>query len=205
MVNYLAVGNICDDGVGPQLGGGAFLPPDVPWPCDENGREMLHLLSLPGGFLTNHTNITVDNSMCVSVFIPYSKDSVEESISLARRKDAAHVLVYEPGNLVRQQHGWPLQPCRILDVDPDEEAIDDDEFSDEIENKIGGIPVWLQDRIDYAGMEFCLQLVGGTIKQFWPSHSGIFLGGVGYLFLKPEIPSIRGGSELCGSFRIQYS
>ena len=110
-----------------------------------------------------------------------------------------------PSDSVRQECESPLVPPRALAVDCDDEAEDEDEFSDEIENKIGGSPVWLQDRMQFDGMTFCMQLVGASISKAWSTHKGIFLGGIGYLYLNPSVPDVADAVVRCGQFRIQYS
>ena len=69
------------------------------------------------------------------MFIPYSPNSVEEAVSLARRIDAAQVLLDLPDKEVRQECPYPMIPARSLEVDTDDEAVDENEFSDEIETR----------------------------------------------------------------------
>lgn len=204
MINYLDFVDACADDVQPRLGGGALLPAGVDWPRGMDGQPMLHLISLPGALVGKLVGIQVHPAACISVFIPYSQDSIEASFSLARRPGTAQVLLYQPAETVRQECNFPMEPAHAITIDSVEGA-EEDEFSDEIENKIGGGPTWLQDRIDMGGMAFCLQLVGPTLATRWPGHRGLFLGGVGYLFL--ERVMLAPGLEVvnCGDFRIQYS
>ena len=205
MINYLDFIGACAPDFLPRLGGGASLHITANWPKDASGQPMLHLISLPGELVSKLTGIQVHHAACISVFIPYQQDSIEESISLARQAGTAQVLLYQPGTVARQEFNLPMEPARALTIDSDEDVEEEDEFSDEIENKIGGTPTWLQDRIDSGDMVFCLQLVGPTLVARWPAHRGLFLGGVGYLFLNKTMPEASFEPIVCGDFRVQYS
>ena len=186
MVKYLDFEAECGPSSLPRIGGGACLPVTCEWPKDGNGKPMMHLLALPANMVNDSSGCRLPENYCVSVFIPYRKNSIEHVIELARKPDAACIIAHEVSTKIRQECESPLLPPHEIKIDSDEEADEEDEFSDEIESKIGGGPVWLQDRIDAPGCQFLLQLVGSAFNQYWPSHKGIFMGGICYFFIRDD-------------------
>lgn len=202
MVSYLSFESICDELVVPHMGGGALLPPDIPWPKDDSGCPMLHFIVLPPETVASACGVLIPHDHVVSLFVPYSKDSVQYAIDLARKSQVARAVVHRRAGSARQECACALLPAHALQVKVVDDIDDEDEYSDEIDSKLGGTPVWLQDRIDVPDYRFVLQLVGTLIGRFWPSHNGIFLGGICYFFVRADGDVSR---QDFGKLRIQYS
>jgi len=196
MVNYLFYENICDSSIKNRIGGDACLPNTVTWPKDKNNRNMLFLMTLSGELISMYTKILIPKNLSISVFIPYTKNSITDTIQMARSSDIAKVIIHENENFTRQENDTPLLPARKISI-KSEDIEDEDEFSDEIEEKIGGVPTWLQDKIDYEDYEFVLQILGTEFGKYFPEYKNIFLGGVGYLFFSKSTKQ--------GIFQIQYT
>lgn len=201
MATFFKIVTESEENLYPKVGGGVFMPDSIAWPLDDSGHPMLHLLTMQ----SNDVNKFVANALplnhFLSVFIPYKKGEIEYVIDLARKNGIAKVYAYEATTKLRQECITPLLPAKSMEIyetDDDEE----DEFSDEVDDKIGGHGIWLQNRIEIAGKFFLLQLLGATINRNWPSHNGIFMGGVGYLF----VSNTQGCPALeVGEFKLQYT
>jgi len=202
MVNFLAFDAECEQTFLPRMGGGTCLPKEVEWPRDKEGEPMLHLLTLPSNIVNIFSDCNLPTDHCISVFIPYRHDSIDYAIDLARKPGAAFVIAHKTSMEIRQECKYPLLPPHEIKIDCDKEAEDEDEFSDEIDSKIGGGPVWLQDRLEISDKKFLLQLVGAMIGNCWPSHKGMFLGGIGYLFIDGNFDYSK---SRFGEFRVQFS
>lgn len=162
---------------------------------------MLHFLSLKHDQVNRFIPDNIPSNNCISIFIPYKPGDVENTIDLARKDGTAKVLRYIPEMALRQEFSMPLLPAKAIDIfETDDE--EEDEFSDEIDNKIGGHGIWLQNRIELPGKTFLLQVLGATVNENWRSHQGIFMGGVGYLFLNDEQNSV---DSVAGDFKLQYT
>jgi Domain of unknown function (DUF1963) len=201
MATFFKIGAECQENTAPKIGGGVFLPNSMAWPLDKSGLPLLHLLTLPSELVNQFVTLDLPSNHCISVFIPYKPGEVEHLIDLARKDGTAKVLLYESTTGLRQECKTPLLPAKVMEIyetDDDEE----DEFSDEIDNKIGGHGIWLQNRIEIPGKVFLLQVLGATMNQNWPSHQGILMGGVGYLFVSNQFDS---ASTDIGEFILQYT
>lgn len=202
MVTYLFYDTLCEEDEKDRIGGDAYLPGNINWPSHGN-IPMLFLMTLSSNFLNKYANYEIPDSHCLSVFVPYAKGSIEGAIQLARTIDAATVLIHKTSSTPRQENKTPLNTCRKLRVEIHPDIEDEDEFSDEIEEKVGGVPTWLQDRIDYTDeYKFVLQYIAGEFEGYWTDHNELFLDGICYLFLRE--PFNLNDSQ-AGMFRIQYS
>ena len=201
-MNYLDFRDECEESTIPRMGGGASLPLRVVWPEDKDGEPMLHLMTLSPELINTYSNCKIAETHCVSVFIPFKKNSVEHVIDLARRPESARVIAHEIATEIRQECREPLDPPHAITVECDPGRDDEDEFSDEIEPKIGGGPTWLQDVIEAPGKQFLLQLLSSQFNDSWPSHRGMFMGGVVYLFISDHCDVTE---ERFGQLTIQYT
>jgi hypothetical protein len=201
MIKYLFYNTICKESEKNRIGGSAFLPNEISWPNDVKSKPMLFLMTLSSDFLHKHTGCIIPNDNCVSVFVPYREGGIECAISMARSIDAAKVIVHKISQTTRQGFYKPLFPPRKIRLEIHCDIEDEDEFSEDIEEKVGGVPTWLQDRIDYKNYQFLLQFIAGEFNEFWPNHQELFMDGVCYLFLKKGFENLK---NQAGMFRIQY-
>ena len=111
------------------------------------------------------------------------------------------MIIHEVSRL-RQENTKPLSPPHKLRIETHLNIEDEDEFSDEIEEKVGGIPTWLQDTIEYTNYIFALQFIASEFNDYWPTHKELFMDGICYLFLNKILDL---SETQAGMFRIQYS
>jgi len=163
---------------------------------------MLHLMTLSSHLVNTYSACRIPENYCVSVFIPYGKESNGHVVDLARHPDTARIIAHEIGAEVRQECSDPLSPPYSMLIDSDPGREDEDEFSDEIEPKIGGRPTWLQDVIESPGKQFFLQLLASQFNKLWVSHRGMFMGGVVYLFIDQDYDAT---AEQFGQLTVQYT
>jgi hypothetical protein len=202
MTTFFKISSECQENTGPKIGGGVYMPNSMAWPIDKSGSPLLHLLTLPSDLVNRFVSVGLPSNHCISVFIPYKPGEVEHLIDLARKDGTARIFLYESTIKLRQECKTPLLPAKVMEIyetDDDEEG----EFSDEIDNKIGGHGIWLQNRIEIPNKTFLLQLLGATMNQNWPSHQGILMGGVGYLFVSTQFDSTT--TNNIGEFKLQYT
>lgn len=75
----------------------------------------------------------------------------------------------------------PITEAKNLELDEDLET-DEDEFSEDLDDKIGGVPNWLQDKFDYTGYDFVIQISGMCFNGIIPAHQELLMSGVLYVF-----------------------
>lgn len=78
----------------------------------------------------------------------------------------------------------PIIDAKVLRLDENVET-DEDEFSEDLDDKIGGNPNWLQDRFDYTGYDFVLQISGMYLGKIIPTHKEALMSGMLYIFYNP--------------------
>lgn len=183
------------------MGGDAALPSEIAWPEDKNGHPMLHLMALPSRWANQYAGCRLPYNYCVSIFIPFQKNSITHVIDLARNPLAAYVIAHEAASTLRQECASPLIPPHGIRIECDPDRPEEDEFGEDIEDKIGGGATWLQDRITAEGKQFLLQIGGMTFDTYWPTHGGMFMGGMLYLFIADAI-ALDGR---CGQLTVQYT
>jgi hypothetical protein len=163
-----------------RIGGNSLLPKFINWPIDKSGRKMLFLASLSPEIIQSECGIYIPEGNIISIFLPYKKGSIEHAIDIARQRDRGYIISHPPGEL-RQECEYPIIEGRQINLNKDFET-DEDEFSEDIEDKIGGDPNWLQDRFDYSGHEFLMQISGLYFGTVFPDHKDLFMGGIFYAF-----------------------
>lgn len=178
-----------------KIGGSSFLPESINWPTDRHGKKMLFLASLSSELLKSQCNIIIPEGQVLSIFCPYKKDDIEYAIDMARARETGYLIAHFPVK-PRQEFEYPISEIKKLELNLSFET-DEDEFSEDVEDKIGGRPNWLQDSYNYAGYDFVLQISGLYFGKIIPSHKNIFMGGVLYIFYNP--------SNNNGLLTLQYS
>lgn len=195
MASYIGYEGNADDQELSKIGGSALLPEAIKWPIDRHGRKMLFVASLSSQLLKAQCDIVIPEDQVLSIFCPYTKDDVECAIDMARGRERGAVIAHFAA-APRQEFEYPIHDIKKLVLDEDMET-DEDEFSEELDDKIGGGPNWLQDRFDYSGYDFVLQISGLLFGKIIPSHKHIFMGGMLYVFYSP--------SDNKGLVTLQYS
>lgn len=202
MVSYLVVDGICNVEAYPRIGGSCALPDDISWPKDNKDRPCTFLLGAESSWISKNAGVNLPNDLILSIFVPFDPSSVDHALAMARTPMSAKALLHPKATAFRQESSFSLDPPRALIVDLEPDAEDEDEFSSEIEPKIGGMPTWLQRRIEIPQRRFVLQLMSHQIREHWPAHGSLFMGGVGYLFL--DI-AWNGANPEVGELRLQYT
>lgn len=195
MASYIVYEKRADDREHSKIGGSSLLPKDMIWPKDRSGRNMLFLASISSELLMSECNISIPKDHVLSVFCPYKKGDIEHAIDMARGREPGFVISHL-AEAPRQEFDDPILEAKKLELNKDFET-DEDEFSEDVEDKIGGNPNWLQDKFDYSGADFVMQLSGMYFDEVIPTHKGIFLSGVLYVFYDP--------SSNHGTVALQYS
>lgn len=183
MASYTTYEKSTDDRDQDRIGGSSLLPPAINWPTDRHGRKMLFLASLSSDLLKSQCNIIIPEGQILSIFCPYKEDDIECAIDMARGRENGYVVAHFPTE-PRQEFESPISSIKKLELNLNVET-DEDEFSEDIDDKIGGRPNWLQDRFNYTGYEFVLQISGLYFGKVIPHHKNIFMGGVLYVFYNP--------------------
>jgi hypothetical protein len=203
MFSMIEIGPPCNQETDCRFGGSPHLPDDIDWPVDSENVPLLHLFTISSVALNHYMNLAIEDGLQLSVFVPFKAGDIKRGISLARDPYRSKVLLYKP----LKTHGpknseQTLEPrtMTFMKDRPDDE--DEEEFSGEVDDKIGGGPIWLQRRIQLPESRFLLQINEGLLTKVWPELAGIFVGGMGFLFVKNPA---RPGRDSIGELRVQFT
>lgn len=172
-----------------HAGGGCLLPNSLDWPKDENGESLLHLLTIPAGWLLEKSE------GWISIFTPfYLVDTYlhwEELTSDG--KNQSLVIYHDNDGPARNDYSKEISPARKVICENANEEDSDKNF----QSKIYGIPAWLQDREAVEGHNCFFAISGDDVDIAFSEEPGIFSDGVVYVFLKQNFqvedrPSIQG-------------
>ena len=202
MSSYLKIDGTCDFDEYPRIGGACALPENIPWPKDKANSPCILLFSADSTWVTTHSKHPLPEGLLLSIFVPFDPGSSDHAVAMARAPNSARALVHSKAVTYRQESQFSLDPPRKVIIDEDDVITPEDEFDTDVEPKIGGVPTWLQRRIDIPGRRFVMQLMAHQIRAHWPKHSSLFMGGVGYLFLDIEWDQTY---PEAGEFRLQYT
>lgn len=180
MASYTIYDEHATDPEHDKIGGNSLLPVSIAWPRDRHGRKMLFLASISADLLQSQCNIAIPEGSILSIFCPYKKDEIEYAIDMARGREPGYLIAHLP-DAPRQEFDYPILQGKKLRLNENVET-DEDEFSEDVEDKIGGIPNWLQDRFDYTGYDFVLQISGMYLGKVIPTHKDVLMNGMLYVF-----------------------
>ncbi|WP_313439903.1 hypothetical protein [Stenotrophomonas sp.] len=178
------------------VGGGAFLPENIPWPTCVEGHALFHLMAIPAHWFYRQE---IAEDFWFSIFIPVD---VERHTHLRQLRavegiSAAVVLAYRRGSASRSRcMSDSLERGRIERIECLEP--DDDE---NLDSKLDGVDAWLQSTLAWNGGRRRLMLYGADIDGILPSHNGVLSDGMAYLFL-PDQPDFSLGGRV-GAFFLQ--
>ncbi|MBR7955455.1 hypothetical protein KDW78_16370 [Burkholderia cenocepacia] len=172
-----------------HAGGGCLLPSSYPWPKDAKGAELLHLLSIPVGWINESIN------GWVSVFTPFSTDDPFlhwEELTSDGDNDSV-VIFHDNSGVERNEYSGLTSQAKRVSLSVVNEGDSDKNF----ESKIYGIPAWLQDKEAIIGHECLFAINGDDFDVVFEEEPGIFSDGVVYVFLKNDFhvasrPSAQG-------------
>jgi hypothetical protein len=167
-----------------KIGGNSLLPASINWPADRHGNKMLFLASLSSHLLKSQCNIIIPEDHVLSIFCPYKNGDIEYAIDIARGRERGYVVAHLAG-APRQEFEYPITEAKKVELDEDLET-DEDEFSEDLDDKIGGRPNWLQDTFDYAGYDFVMQISGMYFGKITPTHKDLLMSGMFYIFYNPH-------------------
>jgi Domain of unknown function (DUF1963) len=203
MFSMIEIGSICDDSADCKFGGIPALPSELKWPLDSEGQPLLHLITIPGRTLNHYANLTVDGDTCLSVFVPFKAGDIKRGIQLARESGASQVFLYKQlGESSAPPKSLSFGPFEMIFVEDRPDNEDEEEFSGETDDKIGGHAIWLQRRIDLPKSKFVLQINERLLTESCPELAGIFVGGMGFLFIDVNA---QPGLDSIGELRVQFT
>lgn len=174
---------------GPHAAGGCLLPGSMDWPRDGSGGSLLHLLTIPAGWV-------IENSKgWISVFTPYYlSDTYLHWEGLTASDDNKSAVVFHNNDGVgRNEYCKELSPARKIVLN----HLNEEDSDRNLMSKIYGIPAWLQDREVMEGYKCLFAINGNDIDIGFSEEPGIFSDGVIYVFLRDnfnlnENPSVQG-------------
>ncbi|WP_347900850.1 hypothetical protein [Pseudomonas purpurea] len=163
------------------VGGGAYLPVELAWPCAVDGTPLTHLISFPGDWFSNSL---MNNDYWISVFIPYLPGEVGHyrKLRAAHGDSDAVVLGYLRAKNERNEAPNKMSDYGkvLLSKNPDS---DDDE---NLASKLDGIDAWLQAPVLSNIGRRRISIYGGDLDIALPRNKGILSDGMGYLFLSED-------------------
>lgn len=180
MASYTTYESNAGDHEHDKIGGNSLLPESINWPVDRHGNKMLFLASLSPQLLKSQCNITIPADHVLSIFCPYKKGDIEYVIDMARGRERGYIIAHLAG-APRQEFEYPITGAKRLELDTDLET-DEDEFSEDLDDKVGGRPNWLQDTFDYAGYDFVMQMSGMYLGKMIQTHKDLLMSGMLYIF-----------------------
>lgn len=183
MASYITYNRDTKDQEYDKIGGSCLLPETVDWPIDRHGNKMLFLASLSSDMLKSQCGMMIPEGQILSIFCPYKPDDVECAIDMARGREKGYMMTHLPAQ-PRQESEYPISGIKKIELNLNFET-DEDEFSEELDDKIGGQPNWLQDRFNYTGYDFVLQLSGLSFGKNFADHKNLLMGGMLYIFYNP--------------------
>ncbi len=159
-----------------HAGGGCLLPKDFPWPKDERGESLLHILTIPVDWLVE------SQSGWLSVFTPFNMQDpyLHWEELTAEGKNQSVVIFHDNSGESRDGYVKCISPARNIFIDCVNEADSAKNFS----SKIYGIPAWLQDAEAIADHKCLFAVNGDDIDVAFSEEPGIFSDGVVYVFLR---------------------
>jgi hypothetical protein len=188
----------CTNNQQPRIGGGALIGgTGLEWPTTPQGIPLTLLMSIPAGFITEHSGLLLPIDRLISVFSFYSKgDYFLDYISYhgdpaeleMLKKGYTQVVSHPVGEELRQ--GSEI-PAMLIEIDQSRiDHIDSYQGS-----KIGGGAGFLQNEsLILAHHRFVLQVYGGDFPR--PYRDVLYLSdAVGYLFIDERLSS----SSICSS------
>ncbi|MDP9514431.1 hypothetical protein [Pseudomonas protegens] len=178
------------------VGGGAYLPTDLAWPCSPDGVPLIHLMAFPGSWFSG---ALIDRNYWISVFMPYQLGGVAHYRKLRAidGRSQAVVMGYVRAGSERNEAAQPISDRGTvrLGVNAD---VDDDE---NLASKLDGVDAWLQSPVLSGTGRRRISIYGGDLDRALPEHKGVLSDGMGYLFLDEDF-SERTGAGI-GRFFLQ--
>ncbi|WP_325166795.1 hypothetical protein [Pseudomonas sp. LAM2023] len=172
----------------PHVGGGCHLPTDFAWPKDSKGKALLHLMTVPAGWVEEGAE------GWLSLFTPYDQeDTYLHWVELTIDGENESVVIYHDNcGHVRNEYG-DLSPARKVELEVSSAAETGKDFT----SRIGGAIAWVQD-VEYLQGSSCRIMINGDdIDIGFAEESGMFSDGVVYVFLKDNFqlgsrPTVQG-------------
>lgn len=172
-----------------HCGGGCSLPNTIAWPKNKNGENLLHILTIPTGWVIEKSE------GWISIFTPFNlKDTYLHWEELTPDgKNQSTILFHDNDGDYRNEYTQEISPSRKILL----HKINDSDSDKNFASKIYGIPAWLQDEDSVSGHQCHLALNGEDIDIGFQEEPGIFSDGMVYIFLKnnfqlQERPSSQG-------------
>lgn len=210
-----------DAGLG-QVGGGAFLEDIALWPrVPDTGQLMTPLMTLSERFLPEDF---VPKGMAISVFIAvkerdgYFNESVQRRYTAHQQSELQEVIERGYSRVILHTLSKEaLLPSSETMTLPSQfihfRAMSEEELAEEVQEEDCGLELskpqgragWLQDPIfPPEHHSLLMQLSEYDIAQWSPAHEGLFVDGIGYLYLDERVRQGQQGDE-AGYFFIQFT
>ncbi|MBC7350707.1 MAG: DUF1963 domain-containing protein, partial [Candidatus Aminicenantes bacterium] len=172
----------------PHVGGGCYLPNDFEWPKDSKGKALLHLMTVPAGWVEEGAE------GWLSLFTPYDQqDTYLHWEELTVNGENESVVIYHDNcGDVRNDYG-DLSPARKVEIEVSSMMETDKDFT----SRVDGTIAWVQDLESLSGSSCRMMINGDDIDIGFAEEPGIFSDGVVYVFLKDNFqlgsrPSVQG-------------
>lgn len=178
------------------VGGGAFLPSEISWPCSADGVPLTHLASFPGKWFSPSL---AAKPYWVSIFIPYLTGEVlhYRKLRAIHGNSEAIVVGYIRSEYERNEAANQILDRGSIRLSKNAEADDEENLA----SKLDGIDAWLQGPIASNIGQRRISIYGGDLDAALPRHKGILSDGMGYLFLDDNFAN-KAANE-CGRFFLQ--
>lgn len=172
----------------PHVGGGCALPNDFAWPKDSKGKALLHLMTVPAGWVEECAE------GWLSLFTPYDQQDTYlhwEELTVDGENESI-VIYHDNCGSIRNEYG-DLSPARKIELEVSSVMETDKDFT----SRVGGTTAWVQDVESLSGSSCRMMINGDDIDIGFAEESGIFSDGVVYIFLKDNFqlgarPSAQG-------------
>jgi uncharacterized protein YwqG len=168
------------------IGGQSFLPNNIDWPKNQNGENLVLIITVSTDFLNKYFYNRFSPNKIVSVFTTYNKndyfldsityngdDSELENINNGFTK----VIIHDIGNFERNESEFEI-PKKYFKLIP----LENNETNNG--SKIGGKPFLLQNKnLKLDDFEYILQIYGNDFPE---EYNDIFYlnDSMGYLYIK---------------------
>lgn len=165
--------------VGPKV----WLPSDIKWPTTQEGKPLSHLMAIPTSWFSKKTSL---KNHCISIFIPYTKNSSTHYRDLSTRNTNQSAVVigyFKSPTPIDQAHQISDSGSAFISANLNTDN------EENLASKVDGIDAWLQREIIIDSHCRRASIYGADLDICLPHHKGILSDGMGYLFLHDDFES----------------
>ncbi|MDR2284436.1 MAG: hypothetical protein LBE37_14555 [Sphingobacterium sp.] len=169
-----------------RFGGGSFLPQNIDWPSNVEGRKLVLLFSIPMNFIGDVHSEELYLSVFTTYYEGYFLDEVidnGEDESEVEKYSSTKVLIHKKGDSCRSEADIALKSFSLILGNNISEM---DNINEGIW-RIGGAPLYLQNAPKIVDdMIFVIQFYTGNLPSEYQDI--LYLSdAIGYLFIKKDL------------------